>query len=88
MTETGNDEDVNDYVKVTVENTDLCYRYCARAVKNIKIGPSPKWLQRRLSSVGIRPINNLVDITNYVMEEVRTAKCMLMILIHLQDIRS
>ena len=52
VTETGNDEDVNDYVKVTVENTDLCSRYCARAVKNIKIGPSPKWLQRRLSSVG------------------------------------
>ena len=69
MTETGNDEDVNDYVKVSVENTDLCSRYCARVVKNIKIEPSPKWLQRRLSSVGIRPINNLVDITNYVMEE-------------------
>ena len=69
VTETGNDEDVNDYVKVSVENTDLCSRYCARVVKNIKIEPSPKWLQRRLSSVGIRPINNLVDITNYVMEE-------------------
>ena len=67
--ETGNDEDVNDYVKVSVENTDLCPRYCARVVKNIKIGPSPKWMQRRLASVGIRPINNLVDITNYVMEE-------------------
>ncbi len=69
VTETGNDEDVNDYVKVSVENTDLCPRYCARVVKNIKIGPSPKWMQRRLASVGIRPINNLVDITNYVMEE-------------------
>ncbi|NBJ00635.1 phenylalanine--tRNA ligase subunit beta [Lachnospiraceae bacterium] len=69
VTETGNDEDVNDYVKVSVENTDLCLRYCARVVKNIKIGPSPKWMQRRLASVGIRPINNLVDITNYVMEE-------------------
>ena len=69
VTPTGNDEDVNDYVKVTVENTDLCPRYCARVVKNIKIGPSPKWMQRRLASVGIRPINNLVDITNYVMEE-------------------
>lgn len=69
VTETGNDEDVNDYIKVSVENTDLCPRYCARVVKNIKIGPSPKWMQRRLASVGIRPINNLVDITNYVMEE-------------------
>lgn len=69
VAETGNDEDVNDYVKVSVENTDLCPRYCARVVKNIKIGPSPKWMQRRLASVGIRPINNLVDITNYVMEE-------------------
>jgi len=67
--ETGNSEDVNQYIKVTVENTDLCPRYCARVVKNIKIGPSPKWMQRRLASVGIRPINNLVDITNYVMEE-------------------
>ncbi len=69
VTPTGNSEDVNDYIRVTVENTDLCPRYCARAVKNIKIGPSPKWMQRRLASVGIRPINNLVDITNYVMEE-------------------
>lgn len=66
---TGNAEDVNDYIKVSVENTELCPRYCARVVKNIKIGPSPKWMQRRLASVGIRPINNLVDITNYVMEE-------------------
>lgn len=69
VTETGNAEDVNEYVKVSVENTDLCPRYCARVVKNIKIGPSPEWMQRRLASVGIRPINNLVDITNYVMEE-------------------
>ncbi|MFQ9415300.1 MAG: phenylalanine--tRNA ligase beta subunit-related protein [Bifidobacterium pseudocatenulatum] len=69
VTETGNDEDVNDYIKVKVEDTELCPRYCARVVKNIKIGPSPKWMQRRLASVGIRPINNLVDITNYVMEE-------------------
>ena len=66
---TGNDEDAHDYIKVTVKDTDLCPRYCARVVKNIKIGPSPKWMQRRLASVGIRPINNLVDITNYVMEE-------------------
>ena len=57
------------YQSVTWKMTDLCPRYCARVVKNIKIGPSPKWMQRRLASVGIRPINNLVDITNYVMEE-------------------
>lgn len=67
--ETGNEEDAHDYIKVTVENEELCPRYCARVVKNIKIAPSPKWMQRRLASVGIRPINNLVDITNYVMEE-------------------
>lgn len=69
VTVTGNDEDVNDYVKVTVKDTKLCPRYCARVVKNIKIAPSPKWMQRRLASQGIRPINNIVDITNYVMEE-------------------
>ena len=69
VTPTGNDEDVNDYIKVRVENTDLCPRYCARVVKDIKLAPSPEWMQRRLASVGIRPINNLVDITNYVMEE-------------------
>lgn len=69
VAKTGNDEDVNDYIQVEVQNETLCPRYCARVVKNIKIGPSPKWMQRRLASVGIRPINNLVDITNYVMEE-------------------
>ena len=69
VTPTGNDEDVNDYVKVTVKDQELCPRYTARVVKNIKIAPSPEWMQRRLASVGIRPINNLVDITNYVMEE-------------------
>ena len=69
VTAVGNDEDVNDFIKVAVEDPDLCPRYTARVVKNIKIGPSPKWMQRRLASVGIRPINNLVDITNYVMEE-------------------
>ncbi len=69
ITPTGNAEDVNDYIKVTVEDTDLCPRYTARVVKNIKLAPSPEWMQRRLSAIGIRPINNLVDITNYVMEE-------------------
>ena len=65
----GNDEDVNDYIQVFVEDSELCPRYTARVVKNIKIGPSPEWMQRRLAASGIRPINNLVDITNYVMEE-------------------
>lgn len=62
-------DDVNNYIKVSIEDTDLCTRYCARVCKNIKIGPSPEWMQRRLAASGIRPINNLVDITNYVMEE-------------------
>ncbi len=64
-----NGEDVNDYISVQVEDKDLCKRYCARVVKNVKIQPSPEWMQRRLAACGIRPINNLVDITNYVMEE-------------------
>ena len=63
------DGDVNEYIKVEVKDSDLCSRYCAKVVKNVKIGPSPKWMQRRLAACGIRPINNLVDITNYVMEE-------------------
>ena len=66
---TGNNEQASDYISVKVEDTDLCSRYCARVVKNIKIAPSPKWMQRRLAASGIRPINNLVDITNYVMAE-------------------
>ncbi len=66
---TGNSEDVNDYIKVTVKDSDLCSRYTARVVKNIKIAPSPELMQRRLAAQGIRPINNIVDITNYVMEE-------------------
>ena len=69
VTETGNSEDVNDYIKVKIEDADLCSRYCARVVKNIKIAPSPEWMQHRLAAHGIRPINNIVDITNYVMEE-------------------
>ena len=69
VTKTGNDEDVNDYISVEVKDPDLCPRYTARVVKNLKIGPSPKWMQQRLASQGIRSINNLVDITNYVMEE-------------------
>ena len=67
--ESGNDEDVNDYIKVDVQAADLCRRYTARVVKNIKLAPSPKWMQHRLMTAGIRPINNIVDITNYVMTE-------------------
>lgn len=69
VTATGNSEDVHDFLKVTVEDSRLCSRYCARMVKNIKLAPSPVWMQRRLAACGIRPINNIVDITNYVMEE-------------------
>lgn len=69
VSKTGNNEDVHDMISVEVEAPDLCSRFTARVVKNIKIGPSPKWMQRQLMSCGIRPINNIVDITNYVMEE-------------------
>ena len=69
VTAVGNQENAADYISVEVKDPDLCTRYCARVCKNIKIGPSPKWMQRRLAASGIRPINNLVDITNYVMEE-------------------
>lgn len=66
---TGNDEDVNDYARVEIADPALCSRFVARAVKNVKIGPSPKWMQNRLTSCGLRAINNVVDITNYIMLE-------------------
>ena len=66
---TGNNEDVKDYLTVEVKDSALCKRYMARVVKNIKLAPSPAWMQERLRAVGIRPINNIVDITNYVMAE-------------------
>ena len=56
-------------VSVDIEAKELCSRYVARVVKNIRLAPSPKWMQQRLMTAGIRPINNIVDITNYVMEE-------------------
>lgn len=65
----GNSEKAEDYISVEIRDTKLCKRYCARVIKNVKIEPSPEWMQRRLANCGIRPINNLVDITNYVMEE-------------------
>ena len=69
ITQTGNQEDIHDYLNVRVEDHDLCPRYCARMVKNIHLAPSPEWMKRRLAACGIRPINNIVDITNYIMEE-------------------
>lgn len=61
--------DISDYLEIEVEDKDLCPRYTAMVVKNIRLAPSPRWLQQRLAGSGIRPINNVVDITNYVMEE-------------------
>lgn len=69
VTVKGSGDDVNNYISVEVKDTDLCSRYCARVCKNIKIAPSPEWMQRRLAACGIRPINNLVDITNFIMLE-------------------
>lgn len=69
VTESGNDEKTEDYISVEIQAPDLCSRYVARVVKNIKIAPSPEWMQRRLAASGTRPINNIVDITNYVMQE-------------------
>lgn len=66
---TGDEDDVNNYISVEIDNTELCTRYTARVVKDVKIEPSTEWMQQRLRSHGIRPINNIVDITNYVMEE-------------------
>ncbi|MBE6652954.1 MAG: phenylalanine--tRNA ligase subunit beta [Ruminococcaceae bacterium] len=60
---------IENYLTVGIEAPDLCYRYSARVVKNVKIGPSPLWMRRRLRAAGVRPINNIVDITNYVMLE-------------------
>ena len=61
--------DINEHMSVEVVDTDLCPRYTARLVKNIKIEPSPAWMRERLHACGVRPINNIVDITNYVMLE-------------------
>ncbi|MDF2892681.1 MAG: phenylalanyl-tRNA synthetase, beta subunit [Clostridia bacterium] len=64
-----NNESLSDYVNIEVKNEELCPRYTARVVKNVKIQPSPGWMQDRLLKSGVRPINNIVDITNYVMLE-------------------
>ena len=64
-----NGENIDDYLSVCVEDNQKCYRYAAKVVKNVKIEPSPEWMQRRLNRAGVRAINNIVDITNYVMLE-------------------
>lgn len=64
-----NSESISEQLSVEVQNATLCPRYCAGMVKNVKIGPSPRWMRERLRASGVRPINNLVDITNYVMLE-------------------
>ncbi len=61
--------DIHDYLSVEVRNPQLCPRYTAKVVKNVKIGPSPRWMRERLRASGVRPIDNIVDITNYVMLE-------------------
>ncbi len=65
----GSDEDITKTLHVEIQNTEKCTRYVAGLVRNVKIGPSPRWMRERLRASGVRPINNLVDITNYVMLE-------------------
>ena len=65
----GSGGDIHEHVKVDIEDPKLCPRYTARMVRNIKIEPSPKWMRERIAAMGMRPINNIVDITNYVMME-------------------
>ena len=65
----GDGDNIKNHLSVEISAPDLCYRYCARVVKNVKIQPSPLWMRMRLRASGVRPINNIVDITNYVMLE-------------------
>lgn len=66
---TENNENIADTISVSIENPDKCLRYCAKMVKNVKVGPSPAWMVHRLKAAGIRSINNIVDITNYILLE-------------------
>ena len=63
------DEKINDVTSVSIEDKELCQRYTARVIKDVKIGPSPEWLQKKIRSIGLRPVNNIVDITNYILME-------------------
>ena len=67
--EMGDGDDIKNYLSVEINDSDLCFRYAAKVVKNVKIAPSPLWMRMRLRAAGVRPINNIVDITNYVMLE-------------------
>ncbi len=67
--DTNDGDKIENYLSVKISDSDLCYRYAAKVVKNVKIAPSPLWLRMRLRAAGVRPINNIVDITNYVMLE-------------------
>jgi phenylalanyl-tRNA synthetase beta chain len=64
-----NQEDIHDYISVEIADSNLCPRYTARLIKNISVKPSPEWMQNKLLSCGIKPINNIVDVTNFVMME-------------------
>jgi phenylalanyl-tRNA synthetase beta chain len=63
-------EDINDFLKVEILNTDACPRYVARLIKGVKVATSPEWLQKLLKSIGLRPVNNIVDVTNFVLHEI------------------
>ena len=64
------DDNISDLIKIDIKNNELCPRYGARLVRNIKVGPSPDWMKERLENVGVRSINNIVDITNYIMLDI------------------
>ena len=63
-------EDINHFIKVEILNADACPRYVARLIKGVKVAPSPEWLQKQLKAIGLRPVNNIVDVTNFVLHEI------------------